>query len=80
MGRPGRALSGEGSTITAMSDDTRAQYWFNTRTRQVDVGHLKPGATLLGPYATRAEAEQALETARRRTEAWDAEDAEEADD
>jgi hypothetical protein len=60
-----------------MSDDTRVQYWFNTATQQVDVGHLKPGATLMGPYASRAEAEAALETARRRTEAWDREEAEE---
>lgn len=63
-----------------MSDDSRPQYWFDTRTGQVDVGHRKPGKTLLGPYATRAEAEAALETARRRTEAWDREDREDADD
>ncbi len=31
---------------------------------------------LLGPYATRAEAEHALESARARTEAWDREDRE----
>lgn len=48
------------------------QYWFNTKTGQVDVGHLKPGATLMGPYASRDEAERALQTAREKTEAWDA--------
>lgn len=32
-------------------------------------------AERLGPYATREEAEGALERARARTEAWDAEDA-----
>jgi hypothetical protein len=29
----------------------------------------------MGPYKTRAEAEQAVHTARRRTQAWDDEDA-----
>lgn len=52
-------------------------YWFNLRTRQVEE-HNDPlrarGADLMGPYDTRADAEQALETARNRTEAWDEED------
>lgn len=33
-----------------------------------------PNDHRLGPYATREEAERALETARQRTEAWDEED------
>ncbi len=56
-----------------MSDQPQ-QYWFNTKTGQVDVGHLKPGSTLLGPYGTREEAEGALATARAKTEAWDRQD------
>ncbi|SDQ04152.1 hypothetical protein [Quadrisphaera sp. DSM 44207] len=54
------------------------KYWFNVRTGQVDEGHTAPGRDLMGPYATRAEAEHALQIARARTEAWD--DAERADD
>ncbi|MFP5335778.1 MAG: SPOR domain-containing protein [Actinomycetes bacterium] len=50
------------------------EYWFNTKTRQVEEGHQSDWTNLLGPYATRAEAERALETARQRTETWDEED------
>lgn len=49
-------------------------YWFNIRTRAVEE-HDDPerarGADLMGPYETRDAAEQALEQARQRTEAWD---------
>jgi hypothetical protein len=54
-----------------------AEFYFNTRTGKVeeleDKGQSKD---LLGPYATRAAAEQALESAHRRTEEWDREDRE----
>jgi hypothetical protein len=51
------------------------QFWYNTRTGQVETDVDKSqGKDLMGPYATREEAAQALETARRRTEAWDEED------
>lgn len=50
------------------------QYWFNTRTQQVE-SHDDDGrarsADLLGPYGSQQEAEQALETAAARTAAWD---------
>lgn len=53
------------------------QYWFNTKTRQVEAGD-DPGRArshdLLGPYATEEEASRALEIAAARTEAWDEED------
>jgi hypothetical protein len=58
--------------------DDATQYWFNVRTGEVDQGHRRPGADLLGPYATREEAQNALEKARQRTEAWDREDADDA--
>ena len=50
------------------------EWWFDVRTGVVDEGHRAPGRDLLGPYPTRAEAEQALDLARRRTEAWEAEE------
>lgn len=50
------------------------EYWFNTRTRQVEEGHQSDWSDLLGPYPTREEAARALETARERTERWDEED------
>ena len=51
------------------------QFWFNTRTGQVETDETKgQGKDLLGPYASREEAAQALDRARERTEAWDEED------
>lgn len=49
-------------------------YWFNTRTRQVEEGHQSDWTDLLGPYDTREQAERALDTARQRTEQWDAQE------
>ncbi len=52
-------------------------FFYNTSTGSVEEQDTKSQSkVLLGPYATREEAEQALTTARGRTEAWDAEDAE----
>jgi hypothetical protein len=50
------------------------QYWYNVATRQVEEGHRSSWQNLMGPYATRAEAEEALAKAAARTEAWDRED------
>ncbi len=50
-------------------------YYFNTRTKTVEQLEEKgQSKDLLGPYATRAEAEAALSTAAARTEDWDRED------
>lgn len=49
-------------------------FWFNTKTNQVEEGHQSDWTNLLGPYATREEAARALESTRARTEAWDEED------
>lgn len=50
-------------------------YWFNINTRQVESDEDKsPSDDLMGPYATEAEAAQALQTAAAKTEAWDEED------
>jgi hypothetical protein len=52
-------------------------FFYNTATGAVEELENKSQVKdLLGPYATRAEAERALQTARARTEAWDREDAE----
>ncbi len=53
----------------------QAQFWFNTRTGQVETDEDKgQGKDLMGPYSSREEAAGALDAARRRTEAWDDED------
>lgn len=52
-------------------------YFFNIRTGAVEeLEHKGQSKDLLGPYATKAEAEQALSTAAGRTEDWDREDRE----
>lgn len=58
------------------------KFWFNVTTREVeedDDPARAAEADLLGPYPTREAAERALETARERTEAWEAEEAAEDD-
>jgi hypothetical protein len=58
-------------------DEPMVPFFYNTVTHAVEELENKSQVKdLLGPYATRAEAERALETARSRTEAWDREDAE----
>jgi hypothetical protein len=50
-------------------------YWYNVDTRQVETEDTRSqGDHVMGPYATEAEAAAALDTAREKTEKWDAED------
>ncbi len=50
-------------------------YWYNTATKQVESDDSRSRSDdVLGPYDTEDEARNALETAARNTEAWDAED------
>lgn len=53
------------------------QWWYDVATGQVHNDEERgPGEDQLGPYATREEAARALQTAREKTEKWDAEDRE----
>lgn len=57
----------------AMSED--GSFWWCVRHKRVESGDTRcAGRYRLGPYATVAEAERALELVRERNEAWDAED------
>jgi hypothetical protein len=48
-------------------------WWYNTRHMRVEgADTASPGKDLLGPYATREEAEHALDKVKERNEAWDA--------
>ena len=50
-------------------------YWYNVSSGQVETDDNKSqGEDLMGPYASQAEAANALASARERTEQWDAED------
>lgn len=50
------------------------EYWFNVRTHEVEEDRQSDWKQLIGPYATRAEAERALEKVQQRNEAWDRDD------
>lgn len=49
-------------------------WWYNLRTQQVEQGPGDPNSERMGPYATREEAESALDRAHERSDAWDAAD------
>ncbi len=52
--------------------DSDGEYWFNVKLHRVETTEdLSPSKDRLGPYATRAEAERALEKAAQRNEDWD---------
>ncbi len=52
-------------------------YWYNVDTKSAESDEARgQGAQVMGPYATEAEARQAIEHARENTERWDDEDRE----
>lgn len=52
-------------------------FWFNVDTGQVETDETRSqDANVLGPYPTEDAARAALQSAKERTEAWDAEDRE----
>ncbi|MFC8923975.1 SPOR domain-containing protein [Cellulosimicrobium sp. NPDC057127] len=65
-------------STSRFSDDgdpaSQDQYYFDTRTGEVHRGPSGSWSHRMGPYATREEAERALQTAHERSEAWDEED------
>lgn len=60
-----------------MSDDDtdKVEYFYNTRTQMVEKGRQSSWEHLMGPYDSPEDAERALETARKKSQAWDADDA-----
>jgi hypothetical protein len=50
-------------------------YWYNLKSGQVETDDTKSQSDdLMGPYDTQAQAANALQTARERTDAWDEDD------
>ncbi len=60
-----------------MSDTEPQQYWFNSRTGEVELGPQSNAIERIGPFATEAEARRAPEVLRERSERWASEDASE---
>ena len=54
-----------------------AEYWYNVVTHQVEEDRMSDWRQPIGPYATREEAERALEKVAERNEEWDKKDEEE---
>ncbi|MBW4095491.1 MAG: SPOR domain-containing protein [Acidobacteria bacterium] len=50
------------------------QFWYNVNTHTVEEDAQSDWSQLIGPYETRAEAEQALAKVKERNEAWEAGD------
>lgn len=59
-----------------MTEEKR--YWYNVKTGEVEDGPQSFSKDRIGPFATREEAEHALETYAQRNRAWD--EADEEDD
>ncbi|MGO1947931.1 MAG: SPOR domain-containing protein [Brachybacterium tyrofermentans] len=55
-----------------MTDGT--EFFYNLSTGSVEEGRQSPATDLMGPYASRAEAQQALKTAAARNEKWEQDD------
>lgn len=55
---------------TYSEKDESPEFWFNTKTGLVEIGKQSAAIYRLGPFATRAEAEKALELLKRRSQEW----------
>ncbi len=50
--------------------DQQNEYWFNTKTNQVEVGKQSIAVYRIGPFKTRSEAERALEIIAQKSKDW----------
>lgn len=53
----------------------RVEYYYNTRTKMVEKGRQSSWEDLMGPYDSHEQAEQAIEIAKKKSQAWDDADA-----
>jgi cell division septation protein DedD len=51
-------------------NDSETEYWFNTKTNQVEVGKQSFAVYRIGPFKSRSEAEQALQIIARKSAEW----------
>jgi hypothetical protein len=57
-----------------MNDERiESQWWFNEKTHEVEQGAQSPQRDRIGPFATRDEAQHALERIQANNEKWDEE-------
>ncbi len=55
---------------TYSEKDEAPEFWYNVKTGLVEVGKQSAAIYRFGPYASRAEAEKALEIQQQRSKAW----------
>lgn len=53
-----------------ISDEQKTEYWFNTKTMSVEVGKQALALYRIGPFETRADAENAFEILKSRSKTW----------
>ena len=53
-----------------MTRDSETEFWFNTKTKQVEVGKQSVAVYRVGPFKTRSEAEKALQIIAEKSRAW----------
>jgi hypothetical protein len=59
-----------------MGDTGAVQYWYNTKTGEVEESRNRSNWThRMGPYPTRDAAQHALDTAQQRSDDWDDDEA-----
>lgn len=57
-----------------MTSSGAAKFWYNIHTGEVEVGFVSPSVDRVGPFDTREQASRALETLRKNSERWAAEE------
>lgn len=62
-----------------ISDEQKPEFWFNTKTNSVEEGKQDLALYRIGPFATRLEAQNALQTLKARSDAWTEEDEQDKD-
>ncbi|PPG39250.1 hypothetical protein [Pseudoclavibacter sp. RFBA6] len=60
-----------------MTDTHAQEFWYNSRTGEVEAGKQSLGSELVGPFASEAEAKRAPEKLQERARAWAEEEADE---
>lgn len=56
---------------------TEPEFWFNTKTNEVEIGKQSIAVYRIGPFKTRSEAERALEILANKSKQWSDSDSEE---
>lgn len=54
--------------------DSETEYWFNTKTNQVELGKQSFAIYRIGPFSSRTEAEQAIKIVAAKSKDWKEED------